>query len=353
VLVDACTIRHKVRSEVTEFIQTTGFPVYCAPMGKSAVHEGYERYGGIYVGSITHPDIKEKVESAKLIISIGALKSDFNTGNFTYSIPLSSTVELHSDHTKVQFAMFPKINAKHLLPQLTKLLAPYREKALALTVPKFVLPAADGSGDIITQDWFWPKVGTFFKPKDVIVTETGTSNFGILDLPFPKDSIFVSQLLWGSIGWAVGSTLGVALAARELQLGRVFLFIGDGSLQLTVQEISTMIHHGLKPIIIVLNNSGYTIERFLHGKTRKYNDIVNWRWTSLLSVFSGEEGVTCQSYKATTKAEFSALLEKPEFAKAEKIQLVEVIMDKFDAPRSLKAQAELSGKANAYAPTTL
>ena len=37
-----------------------------------------------------------------------------------------------------------------------------------------------------------------------------------------------------------------------------------------------MIRHGLKPIIFVLNNSGYTIERYLHGKTRKYNDISNW-----------------------------------------------------------------------------
>ena len=37
-----------------------------------------------------------------------------------------------------------------------------------------------------------------------------------------------------------------------------------------------MMRWGLKPIIFVLNNSGYTIERYLHGKTRKYNDISNW-----------------------------------------------------------------------------
>ena len=37
-----------------------------------------------------------------------------------------------------------------------------------------------------------------------------------------------------------------------------------------------MLHRGLKPIIFVLNNSGYTIERYLHGMDRKYNDISNW-----------------------------------------------------------------------------
>ena len=74
----------------------------------------------------------------------------------------------------------------------------------------------------------------------------------------------------------IGSTRGAALAARDMQLGRTILFIGDGSLQLTVQELSTMMRLRLKPIIFVLNNSGYTIERWLHGKVRKYNDIVNW-----------------------------------------------------------------------------
>ena len=48
----------------------------------------------IYIGSITSPKIKDKIENAKLILSIGSLKSDFNTGNFTYKIPVSNTVEV-------------------------------------------------------------------------------------------------------------------------------------------------------------------------------------------------------------------------------------------------------------------
>jgi len=95
ILVDACTIRHDVTEETWDLIERTGFPVYSTPMGKTAVPEDSERYGGIYVGSISHPEIKEKVESAKLIISIGALKSDFNTGNFTYRTSRSTTVEVN------------------------------------------------------------------------------------------------------------------------------------------------------------------------------------------------------------------------------------------------------------------
>ena len=49
VLVDACVIRHDVRKELNDFLKKTGFPVYAAPMGKTAVNENYERYGGVRV----------------------------------------------------------------------------------------------------------------------------------------------------------------------------------------------------------------------------------------------------------------------------------------------------------------
>jgi pyruvate decarboxylase len=48
------------------------------------------------------------------------------------------------------------------------------------------------------------------------------------------------------------------------------------------------------------------------------------------------------------KDDLSALLCDEEFASADKIQLVEVIMDKHDAPRALQVQAELSGTTNGY-----
>jgi pyruvate decarboxylase len=157
---------------------------------------------------------------------------------------------------------------KRLLPKLTARSHPYHEDAQSIPIAKWDSPLPQESGDDISQAWFWPRMSQFFKPKDVIVAETGTSSFGALDVRFPDDSLFIAQILWGSLGWTVGSTLGAALAARETGLGRTILFIGDGSIQLTVQELSTMMRKDLKPILFVLNNSGYTIERYLHGKHR-------------------------------------------------------------------------------------
>ncbi|KAF7317234.1 Pyruvate decarboxylase [Mycena chlorophos] len=349
ILVDVCAVRHDARAEVNELVKKTGFPVYASPMGKTVVPEDFEGYGGIYVGSISDPVVKAKVESAELILSIGCVKSDFNTGNFTYSIPAGRTIEFHSDHTKIQHAVFPGIGMKALLPRLTALLEPYSASARKITLPApFVATLPEDTTDTITQAWLWPRVSQFFRPKDVVVAETGTSNFGLIDVPFPADSIFVSQLLWGSIGWATGCTLGAAFAARERGLGRTILFTGDGSIQLTVQELSSMVRHGLTPIIFVLNNNGYEIERCIRGAEAKYNDIMDWEWTSLLKTLGDRDGTKSVSYRVETKAELSRLLDDEVFASAGKIQLVEIVMKMHDAPRALQVQTEMGNKENVY-----
>ena len=342
ILVDACAIRHRVLSELGEFIDKTKFPVFCTPMGKGAIDETRPTFGGVYIGSVTAPGIKEVVEASDLVISIGGLKSDFNTGSFSYHIPKSSTIEFHSDHTCIKYAVFPGVGMKALFPKVTAALNV--KEIEQVSAPKFenVVPDEHKEKTIITHDYFWPTVGNdLLRKDDVVVTETGTSNFGILDTKFPPGVTAVSQVLWGSIGWSVGALLGAAEAAAELNK-RVILFVGDGSLQLTVQEISTMIRSGLKPIIFVLNNDGYTIERLIHDGP--YNDInTSWDYQHLLQFFGAKEQA---SYRVTTQDEVNALFANEEFNDAKVIQLVEVVMEKWDAPRALKVQAKLTAENN-------
>ncbi|KAI5988997.1 thiamine diphosphate-binding protein [Pisolithus albus] len=342
ILVDACTIRHGVRDEVVDLVNKTQYPVYAAPMGKTAVSEQHDCYGGIYMGTLSDPRVKNVVEKAKLILSIGALKSDFNTGMFTYRIPPSHTVELHSDHTLVRYAQYPGIGMKLLLPKLTARLEEYRRGASRLIVPHYKPVVPQEADNRISHAYLWPRVGEFFKEKDVIVAETGTSSYGLFNIPLPDKAIFLSQILYGSIGWTVGGVLGAAIAARERPLGRVILFVGDGSLQLTAQELSTMIRIGITPIIFVINNEGYNVERRLHGMYRKYNDIATWCYTSLLTAFGDVDGTASRSYTVRDKASLDKLLLDPEFARADKIQLVEVIMDKYDSPITLAAGSAIS-----------
>jgi pyruvate decarboxylase len=128
-----------------------------------------------------------------------------------------------------------KVNPKELVAQQSP------------SVQNEVKKNEDGSSTI-TQAWFWPRIGEFLSKDDIVITETGTANFGIWDTRFPPGVTALNQTLWGSIGWSVGACQGACLAAKDMGGNRrTLLFVGDGSFQLTAQELSTMIRRGLKP----------------------------------------------------------------------------------------------------------
>ena len=152
-------------------------------------------------------------------------------------------------------------------------------------VPVPAAPAANPACNPSTplkQEWMWRQLSNFLQEGDIVLTETGTSGFGINQCTFPNNTVGISQVLWGSIGYTGGAVLGAAFAAEEIDpKKRVVLFIGDGSLQLAVQEISTLIRWNLKPYLFVLNNDGYTIERLIHGEKAGYNDIQPWKHSNI------------------------------------------------------------------------
>lgn len=101
------------------------------------------------------------------------------------------------------------------------------------------------------------------------------------------------------------------------------------------------LRNGLKPILVILNNDGYTIERLIHGKTAKYNDISSWNWQGLLDFFDASGKIPKRSLKAETRGQLEAILKDEEFRKADRCQLLEVKMGVLDAPKALIKQGEL------------
>ncbi|GAA98499.1 uncharacterized protein L969DRAFT_76081 [Mixia osmundae IAM 14324] len=352
VLIDACAVRFGVQDLAKQLIEATDITFFTTPMGKSAIREDHPQFGGVYAGATSEDSVQAHVEQADLTISLGEVLSDFNSGSFTYNIRPDQEVKLHHGYTQIQYATYKDVGFHTILPKLIKSLG-----AIAKSTKKEKIPRPENAGqvleqpkensEIISQDYFWPTMGKFFQAGDIIIGETGTSSFGLLDVQFPPDAVFVSQVLWGSIGYTGGAVLGCSLAARELgKKQRTLLFIGDGSLQLTAQEFSTVIRQDLHPIIFVLNNDGYAIERFIHGMEAKYNDIQGWQWQKLLELFGPKAGKTT-SVRVSTRTELEALIADASFATLEQTRLVEVILPKCDAPRALRKQAELTAKANA------
>ncbi|KAI5859897.1 thiamine diphosphate-binding protein [Durotheca rogersii] len=354
ILVDACAVRHHVLGEVHDLIEKTGLPVFVTPMGKSAINEAHPSYGGVYAGSASHPDVKEMVESSDLVLAVGSLKSDFNTAGFSYRLSQLSTIDLHSDHCIVRYSEYPGVRMKGVLRRVVERLDVSQIKVLP--PPPFPshnhTTTSDEATDVISQKWLWENVGRLLREDDIVVTETGTANFGIWDTRFPTGVTALNQTLWGSIGWAVGACQGAALATKDIatetegRRRRTILFEGDGSLQLSVQEVSTMIRQGLDVILFVICNEGYTIERFIHGMEAAYNDIAPWSHRDLLTAF-GAGKTEAKAYEVRTRSQFEALLEDTEFTDGKGLRLVELYTPRTDGPKSMHVTAQASAKRNA------
>lgn len=346
ILVDACAIRHRVVDEVRDLVEKTKLPVFVTPMGKGALNEDIPSYGGVYAGIGSQDGVQDRVESADLILSIGALKSDFNTAGFSYRTSRLNTIDFHSTHCTVRYSEYPGVAMRGVLRKMTQRVDPSRLSGPP--GPKVVNEVTKNRGDseVITQAFFWPRIGEYLRKGDLVVTETGTSNFGIWETKFPPEVMGITQILWGSIGWSVGAAQGAALAVKDKgEDRRTILFVGDGSFQLTAQEVSTMIRHKLRVTIFLIYNEGFTIERFIHGMNAEYNDISKWIYTDVPTVF-GATGEQVRKFVIKTKDELEMLLNDKDFNDAAGLQFVELWMPKEDAPRALKITAEISAKNN-------
>lgn len=171
------------------------------------------------------------------------------------------------------------------------------------------------------QDYVWQRVGRFLRPGDIVLTDCGTAQFGMFDAVLPSNVSTITSVFWSSIGFTVGACLGACIAAKEQgRSGRVILIEGDGSLQMTVQEISTYIKYKLNPIIFIVNNSGYSIERAIHGAEKTYNDInTEWDYQNLLPFF-GARGNSL-NIRCETVEELERVLGDREFAEKDCIKV--------------------------------
>ncbi|KAL2268148.1 hypothetical protein VTJ83DRAFT_2994 [Remersonia thermophila] len=347
ILVDACAVRHRVLPEVHDLVEKTRLPVFVTPMGKGAINEGHATYSGVYAGTGSHPDVAARFEASDLVLSIGALKGDFNTTGFTYRTSQLNTIDFHSDHCKVRYSEYPGVAMRGVLRKLVERVEVARlARRPSIHVANEAQKRRDPS-PTVTQAWFWPRIGEFLRENDIVATETGTSNFGIWETKFPRGVTGVTQILWGSIGWSVGAAQGAALAARDAgEDRRTILFVGDGSFQLSCQEVTTMVRHKLKVTIFLIYNEGFTIERYIHGMDAEYNDIVRWKYVDVPTVFGGTDE-TVRKFVIKTKDELDALLSDKQFNEASGLQFVEVWIPKEDAPRALKLTVEIGAKNNA------
>ncbi|MEH2299815.1 MAG: alpha-keto acid decarboxylase family protein [Nostoc sp.] len=333
ILADVGVDRQRLHGELRELLAITGYPYATMNMGKGLLEETHPQFIGIYNGAASEEYVRKRIEEADCVLSIGALMTDFNTGKFSAKLDPSRTIEVHGQYLKIKDALYDNVAMRDVLSALSKRLQHHDAQTLDFKSAMenldtgFTTPFQPNVDATITQRRFWYRLAHFLKEDDIIVAETGTCLFGASIVPLPKGTTFVGQVLWGSIGYSVGSLLGSGVAAPQR---RSILLVGDGSFQMTAQELSTILRYDLKPIIFLINNDGYTIERDIHGATMPYNDIQPWNYHKLHEIFA----TNGWGIKVSTESELESALQKAE-QNRDKLAFIEVVMDKMDSPETL------------------
>jgi indolepyruvate decarboxylase len=107
----------------------------------------------------------------------------------------------------------------------------------------------------------------------------------------------------GAIGWATPAALGVAMANTA---GRTWLVTGDGSHQLTLNELAVMGRYDVKPVIFVLNNGLYGVEDVISERGHGYDDLAPVNYHLLPEAFGCKGWLTA---KVGTVADLEKVLD--------------------------------------------
>ncbi|MGU7784319.1 alpha-keto acid decarboxylase family protein [Burkholderia sp. PU8-34] len=337
ILVDADADRFGVAPELVELAQKMQVPVAVINAAKGVINESFQHYLGIYAGKGSEPQVRETIESSDCLLAVGYRPIEVTTGDFTATLP-AGTIHARGHAVDVGEDNYQAVTLKEVLrgvidavPQITNR-APRPVAAAVSDVH------VDGSATL-TQAVYWQAIQDYLRPGDVLYVDNGTS-FSLLGLKLPPHCTFIGSINWGSIGYSVGALLGALTAAPDR---RHVLLVGDGSFQVTAQELSTILRHDHKPVILLINNGGYTIERGYLGKTEPYNDIANWAYADLPKVL--HPGASAHSFVVRTCGDLQNALGAPN----DRLIFVESIMDPCDAPAAITRSSNLGAELD-YGP---
>ena len=269
----------RAEKQAIELADALGCAVTVMAAAKSFFPEDHPQFAGIYWGEISSPGAREIVDWADAVVCVGTIFNDYSTVGWT-AMPSGGSV-LTADQNRVYLDGydFGRIHLRDFLAGLARKVQ--KREATAVEFKRIRAEPRPESrarpeaklmrAEIVRQ------IQSLLTADTTVIAETGDSWFNGVALKLPGGARFEVEMQWGSIGWSVPATFGYAVGAPNR---RIIAMIGDGSFQLTAQEVAQMIRRKLPVIIFLINNHGYTIEVEIHDGP--YNNIKNWDYAGLI-----------------------------------------------------------------------
>lgn len=337
----------RIVDKVQEIIDATKWPTWTTAFGKGLFDETRPNFHGVYTGKFDEDIVQETINQADLVLFFGPHLSSTNTYAYTAIPSPQTTILIKGNQVDIGTETFRDVPATFIASRLSQRInlskitrnEPYPQLPRDWSEP---IDNLVGNQSTIRQDKLWRSLANILRPGDIVLGETGTSGYGVREMPLPPNTRVFTPVTWLSIGFMLPAAQGAAMAQRELIESseyhgikpgdaQTILLIGDGSFQMTAQEMATIIRHNLDVLVVLINNDGYTIERCIHGLKQEYNDISAWRYLEAPRLFGA--GNDTYTAAARTYAELAEVLKHDKIKSPGGLRMVEIFLDPEDAPK--------------------
>ncbi|WP_165071011.1 alpha-keto acid decarboxylase family protein [Paludisphaera rhizosphaerae] len=330
ILADVEIHRFHLQDELIELAESTGMPIATTILGKSVVSEAHPQFAGVYEGAMGRPEVTKLVESSDCLLMLGCFLTDINLGIFTAKLDPSKCIDATSEDLQIRRHHYRDVRLDDYIRGLIK----RRVKVAQTPVPKregaFEDVEIGPPSSQATSSKVFARLNRLLRETTdtTVIADVGDSLFGATDLEMERRTEFLSPAYYTSMGFGVPAAVGANMANPS---SRVLVLVGDGAFQMTGMELSTIARHGFNPIIVVLNNHGYTTERFmLEGS---FNDVFNWEYHRIPEVLGVGLGM-----EVRTVAELDAALDRA-WANTGSFSLLNVHLDRYDHSPALERLA--------------
>ncbi|KAJ8898980.1 hypothetical protein K2173_008482 [Erythroxylum novogranatense] len=337
----------KASDAFVELADACGYALAVMPSAKGLVPEHHSHFIGTYWGAVSTAFCAEIVESADAYLFAGPIFNDYSSVGYSLLLKKEKAIIVKPDRVVIANGpSFGCVLMKDFLQALAKRVnrnPTSYENYSRIFVPNGH-PLKSEPKEPLRVNVLFQHIQNMLSSQTAVIAETGDSWFNCQKLKLPKGCGYEFQMQYGSIGWSVGATLGYAQAVPEK---RVIACIGDGSFQVTAQDISTMMRCGQRTIIFLINNGGYTIEVEIHDGP--YNVIKNWNYTGLVDAIHNGEG-KCWTTKVFCEEELIEAIETATGPKQDCLCFIEVIVHKDDTSKELLEWGSRVSAANSRPP---
>ena len=324
--------REGLQEQFLSLLAKTGLATASMFVGKADFLEQHPQCIGAYQGAGSNKDVSTYVETADTVLFLGVVLSDFNLGGFTAQLAPERVVSALNQQVKTPTKTYCDIPLSALLdhliealpegaadPEAPRQLFSHKQETAYDTVPEAPL----------CNKRFYDRIAHFIRPNDIVAADAGCA-INTTYLQFPQGASYLASCYWASIGMGFGAAFGACFAATPDQ--RIIALEGDGSFQMTAQELSSMSRYDCPAIIFVVNNKGYTAERLIHDGP--FNDIADWRYHRLPAAFGGV------GLDVHTEGDLERALDQADKHTGPGPLLIEVHVDPLDASEAFTLMSE-------------